>query len=94
MQDGKITAIGTVSADDISPCDVVVDASGTIAILGIVDSQVHVTFGDYTPRQKVVGYLEGHVDEGTTTSIRACSSAHLDIDAPPRQTSPWKTDRI
>jgi enamidase len=31
---------------------VVVDAGGTIAIPGLSDSQVHVTFGDYTPRQR------------------------------------------
>jgi enamidase len=76
MEDGKIAAIGTLPADAVSVCDVVVDAGGTIAIPGLIDSQVHVTFGDYTPRQKVVGYLESYVHGGTTTSISA-SEVHV-----------------
>ena len=76
MEDGKIVAIGTLSAAQLSGCDVVVDAGGAIAIPGLIDSQVHITFGDYTPRQKVVGYLESYVHGGTTTSISA-SEVHV-----------------
>jgi enamidase len=32
MEDGRITAIGTLPADKVAACDVVVDAGGTIAI--------------------------------------------------------------
>jgi enamidase len=32
---------------------------------------VHVTFGDYTPRQRTVGYLESYLHGGTTTAISA-----------------------
>lgn len=71
LQDGRITAIGTVANDRIAAADVVVDAAGTIAIPGLIDSHVHITFGDYTPRQKVVGFLESYVHGGTTTSITA-----------------------
>lgn len=76
MQDGSITAIGTVSAGDIDAADVVIDAAGTIAIPGLIDSHVHITFGDYTPRQRVVGYLESYVHGGTTTAITA-SEVHV-----------------
>ena len=71
MENGRISAIGTLSAQQVSAADVVIDAGGTTAIPGLIDSHVHITFGDYTPRQRVVGYLESYVHGGTTTSITA-----------------------
>jgi enamidase len=76
MSDGSIAAVGTLSAEQVSACDVVIDADRTIAIPGLIDSQVHVTFGDYTPRQRVVGYLESYLHGGTTTCISA-SEVHV-----------------
>ena len=49
---GTIAAVGTLSAAQIAAADVVIDADGAIAIPGLIDSHVHITFGDYTPRQK------------------------------------------
>ena len=37
---------------------------------------MHVTFGDFTPRQNTVGYLESYVHGGVTTSISA-SEVHV-----------------
>ncbi|KIZ42571.1 MULTISPECIES: amidohydrolase family protein [Rhodopseudomonas] len=71
MQDGRISAVGTLSSEQVSGADVVIDAAGTTAIPGLIDSHVHITFGDYTPRQRVVGYLESYVHGGTTTAITA-----------------------
>lgn len=71
MQEGRISVVGTLSAAQVSSADVVIDAAGTIAIPGLIDSHVHITFGDYTPRQRVVGYLESYVHGGTTTAITA-----------------------
>ena len=76
MEDGKIVAVGKVDAKDISSADVVIDADGATAIPGLIDSQVHNTFGDYTPRQKTVGFLESYVHGGTTTCISA-SEVHV-----------------
>ena len=76
MTDGLITAVGDVGADVIEDCDVVIDAAGATAIPGLIDSQVHVTFGDYTPRQKTVGFLESYVHGGVTSSISA-SEVHV-----------------
>ncbi|MFH0299592.1 amidohydrolase family protein [Bradyrhizobium sp. 31Argb] len=76
INDGKIVEIGTLSADAVAACDVVIDAAGTTAVPGLIDSHVHITFGDYTPRQRVVGYLESYLHGGTTTAITA-SEVHV-----------------
>lgn len=76
MEDGKIVDIGTVPANAVAACDVVIDADGAVAIPGLIDSQVHNTFGDYTPRQKTVGFLESYVHGGVTTAIGA-SEVHV-----------------
>jgi enamidase len=54
----------------------VIDAGGMTAIPGLIDSHVHITFGDYTPRQRTVGYLESYLHGGTTTAISA-SEVHV-----------------
>ncbi len=76
MEAGKIVEVGTVSAQTLAACDVVIDADGATAIPGLIDSQVHNTFGDYTPRQKTVGFLESYVHGGVTTAISA-SEVHV-----------------
>jgi len=76
MDNGVIEVVGTASGEAVSTCDVVVDADGATAVPGFIDSQVHNTFGDYTPRQKTVGFLESYVHGGTTTGISA-SEVHV-----------------
>ncbi len=76
MDGGKIVLVGTADAKTIESCDVVIDAAGTVAIPGLIDSHVHITFGDYTPRQKTVGFLESYTHGGVTTSITA-SEVHV-----------------
>jgi enamidase len=71
MQDGLIAQAGRVSDTELQACDVVIDADGATAIPGLIDSQIHNTFGDYTPRQKTVGFLESYVHGGVTTGISA-----------------------
>ena len=51
----RIVSVGTASAATVESADVVIDAGGMTAIPGLIDSHVHVTFGDYTPRQRAVG---------------------------------------
>jgi len=72
----RIASVGSASADAVDAADVVIDADGMTAIPGLIDSHVHVTFGDYTPRQRTVGYLESYVHGGTTTAISA-SEVHV-----------------
>jgi enamidase len=76
MADGRIESVGTAGAAAVESCDVVIDAGGTTAIPGLIDSHVHITFGDYTPRQRTVGYLESYLHGGITTAISA-SEVHV-----------------
>jgi enamidase len=72
----RIESVGTASAEAVAGADVVIDAGGMTAIPGLIDSHVHVTFGDYTPRQRTVGYLESYLHGGVTTAISA-SEVHV-----------------
>lgn len=74
MQDGKIVSVG--SGGDVSGADIAIDAGGMMAMPGLIDSHVHITFGDYTPRQKTVGFLESYIHGGVTTCISA-SEVHV-----------------
>ncbi|MFN3657328.1 MAG: amidohydrolase family protein [Pseudolabrys sp.] len=73
---GKIVHVGTADAKLTDSCDVVIDAAGAAAMPGLIDSHVHITFGDYTPRQKTVGFLESYTHGGVTTAITA-SEVHV-----------------
>ena len=72
----RIETVGTASAAAVEQADVVIDADGMTAIPGLIDSHVHITFGDYTPRQRTVGYLESYLHGGVTTAITA-SEVHV-----------------
>jgi enamidase len=72
----RISSVGTAAKAAIDSADVVIDADGMTAIPGLIDSHVHITFGDYTPRQRTVGYLESYVHGGTTIAISA-SEVHV-----------------
>ena len=75
-ESGRITRVGTADAGVLGGCDVVIDAAGAVVMPGLIDSHVHITFGDYTPRQKTVGFLESYVHGGVTTAISA-SEVHV-----------------
>ena len=72
----RIMLVGTAPAAAVESADVIIDAGGMTAIPGLINSHVHVTFGDYTPRQRTVGYLESYLHGGTTTAISA-SEVHV-----------------
>jgi len=69
---GLISWVGAAAdADELESCDVVIDAAGATVAPGLIDSHVHVAFGDFTPRQNTVGYLESYLHGGTTTALSA-----------------------
>jgi enamidase len=73
---GRIAWIG--SSADVRRADhrFVVDASGATLIPGFIDSHFHSTFGDFTPRQNAVGYIESYLHGGMTRAISA-SEVHV-----------------
>src|SRR5262249_46886377 len=72
----RIAAVGTAPAGAVENADRGIDPGGTAPAPRPVDSHVHVTFGDCTPRQRTVGFLESYVHGGVTTSISA-SEVHV-----------------
>lgn len=71
LEDGRIKQIGTSSEmQDFKP-DARIDCAGTTVAPGLIDSHCHPVFGDYTPRQMQVGFLESEVHGGVTTFISA-----------------------
>ncbi|MFT7597542.1 MAG: enamidase [Acidimicrobiales bacterium] len=78
---GLIEAVGT--GLDVGGCDVVIDAGGATVIPGLIDSHVHIAFGDFTPRQNTIGYLESYVHGGTTTVL---SAAEVHVPGRPKDT--------
>ena len=73
---GKILSVGTSGAAEVEACETIIDAGGATVAPGLIDSHVHITFGDYTPRQQTVGYLESYLHGGVTSAISA-SEVHV-----------------
>jgi len=75
--DGEnIAWIGASFDVDVAAHEVVIDAAGATVVPGLIDSHVHTTFGDYTPRQQTVGFLESYLHGGTTRTLSA-SEVHV-----------------
>jgi enamidase len=74
--DGRIAWIGASAEVSRGDHERVLDAGGAGVIPGLIDSHVHVTFGDFTPRQLTVGFLESYIHGGVTRAISA-SEVHV-----------------
>ncbi len=66
-EDGLIRSIQADNRTD--GADVVLDAGGATVAPGLIDSHCHVVLGDYTPRQRTVGFLESYLHGGITRCI-------------------------
>jgi enamidase len=74
--DGVITAVGKQKDVDTSRPDTLIDAKGVTLCPGLIDSHVHPVFGDWTPRQNQLGWIESTLNGGVTTMISA-GEVHL-----------------
>jgi enamidase len=74
--DGAIAWVGDSAEVAVADHEQVLSAGGAGLVPGLIDSHVHITFGDYTPRQQTVGYLESYLHGGVTSSISA-SEVHV-----------------
>ncbi len=74
--DGRIVAVGRERDCDTSRPDTLVDARATTLSPGLIDSHVHPVFGDWTPRQSQLGWIDSTLNGGVTTMISA-GEVHL-----------------
>lgn len=74
--DGRITAVGREKDCDTDQADTVVDARGTTVAPGLIDSHVHPVFGDWTPRQSQLNWIDSFLNGGVTTMVSA-GEVHL-----------------
>jgi enamidase len=73
IADGKIVAVGRSLDDD---ADTVIDARGSTVVPGLIDSHCHPVFGDFTPRQRTIDFIDSGLHGGITTMISA-GEVHL-----------------
>jgi enamidase len=79
IEDGRIAAVGRGldgSAGAGGSLDQTIDAKGTTAIPGLIDSHAHPVFGDFTPRQQTMSFIDSGLHGGVTTVISA-GEVHL-----------------
>ena len=75
IEDGRITAVGhRLELDGDHAIEI--DAKGTTAMPGLIDSHAHPVFGDFTPRQQTSNFIESGLHGGVTSVISA-GEVHL-----------------
>jgi enamidase len=74
--DGRITQVGKAQDCDTANADTLIDAKGVALAPGLIDSHVHPVFGDWTPRQNQLGWIDSTLNGGVTTMISA-GEVHL-----------------
>jgi enamidase len=73
---GLITAVGREKDCDTGAAAQVIDCRGTAIAPGLIDSHVHPVFGDWTPRQNQLGWIESCLHGGVTSMVSA-GEVHL-----------------
>ena len=67
VEDGLIKEIGT----DRTSADIVIDARGNTLAPGLIDSHVHLSFGDWTPVQNSTNWISNYMQCGITRMVSA-----------------------
>jgi len=76
VHDGVIVGVGKEADLDTDEADTLIDARQTCVAPGLIDSHVHPVFGDWTPRQGQLGWIDSTLHGGVTTMISA-GEVHL-----------------
>jgi enamidase len=76
IEGGLIQAIGNEKNLDTKGLDQVMDIGGMTITPGLIDSHCHPVLGDFTPRQKMLDFIESSLHGGVTTIISA-GEVHL-----------------
>jgi enamidase len=71
-EDGTIVYVGDAAgAPPRGEGEVVVDAGGATLIPGLIDNHVHPVIGDFSPRQRILDFIESCLHGGVTSMISA-----------------------
>jgi enamidase len=73
IERGKIKSI---TKEEVHQEGLTIDARGMTVLPGFIDSHVHPVFGDFTPRQNQIGFIESSTHGGVTAMISA-GEVHL-----------------
>ena len=76
IEGGLIQAVGQEKTLDPKGVDQVMDIGGMTVTPGLIDSHCHPVLGDFTPRQKMLDFIESSLHGGVTTLISA-GEVHL-----------------
>jgi enamidase len=76
ITDGRITTVGRFKDLDTAGAKTTIDAKGVTLAPGLIDSHVHPVFGDWTPRQGQIGWIDSFLNGGVTTMVSA-GEVHL-----------------
>jgi enamidase len=76
VEGGLIQVIGKEKKLDVRGVDQMMDVGGMTVTPGLIDSHCHPVLGDFTPRQKMLDFIESSLHGGVTTAISA-GEVHL-----------------
>jgi enamidase len=76
IEGGLIQGFGNEKSLDTKGVDQVMDIGGMTITPGLIDSHCHPVLGDFTPRQKMLDFIESSLHGGVTTIISA-GEVHL-----------------
>lgn len=68
---GIIASVGNARDLDLLDADQTIDANGTAVAPGLIDSHVHPVFGDWTPRQNQINWIDSFLHGGVTAMVSA-----------------------
>ena len=74
--DGLITQVGREKECNTEAPTTLIDACGCCVAPGLINSHVHPVFGDWTPRQNQIGWIDSCMHGGVTTMVSA-GEVHL-----------------
>ena len=76
IERGLVQAVGKEKSLGTKGVDQVMDVGGMTITPGLIDSHCHPVLGDFTPRQKMLDFIESSLHGGVTTLISA-GEVHL-----------------
>jgi enamidase len=83
VRDGLISFVGSSADAPAKGIGTVVDVGGATVMPGLIDNHVHPVFGDFTPRQRMIDFIDSCL-HGGVTSMMSAGEPHV----PGRPTDP------